>query len=295
VRKFDRSSLKRLGVVGEPTNHHAFFWYQDVVGEGRCDVVDTWWQTETGGIMISPRPSAPGEPIEPAMPMRPFFGVDLTLLADGKDEIPADQNPAEGALFIKRAWPGMARTCWGDHQRFIETYLTERPGYFYSGDGARRDESGYYRITGRLDDVINVSGHRLGTAEIEDVIDEHHEIAECAVVGFPHEIKGEGIYAFVVLMDGACDRRGKKLEEVEKEVADEAKKAVRSELAAYAVPDVTLVCSSLPKTRSGKIMRRILRKIAADQLDDLGDTSTLANPFVVDQIIKEHEAHTTKR
>jgi len=302
VRRYDRSSLKRLGVVGEPLNHEAFHWYRDVVGEGRCDVVDTWWQTETGGIMISPRPSAPGAHIEPAMPMRPFFGVDLILCESegGKKEIPEDGTAAEGALFIKRAWPGMAKTLWGDHQRFIDTYLTEMPGYFYSGDGARRDEHGHYQITGRLDDVINVSGHRLGTAEIEDIIDEHDDVAEAAVVGYPHAIKGEGIFAFVVLMDGARERRMAKSTSktelevenakaaVEEDVSMELRQSVRRQLAPYAAPDVTLVCPSLPKTRSGKIMRRILRKIAADQLDDLGDVSTLADPSVVDAILEKH-------
>ncbi|XP_071159173.1 acetyl-coenzyme A synthetase 2-like, mitochondrial [Mytilus edulis] len=278
VTKYDRSTLRKLGCVGEPLNREAFDWYNVVVGDRKADVVDTWWQTETGGITISPRPSEEGAEILPAMPMRPFFGIKPALV--DKNGVELQGNNVMGALCINSCWPGMARTIYGDHQRFIDTYFKPFKGYYFSGDGAVRDKQGYYRITGRMDDVLNVSGHRLGTAEIEDVIDDHPEIAESAVVGFPHEIKGEGIYAYVVLMED-----GKHNEE---ELEEELRKMVKTKITGFAQPDKILFSPGLPKTRSGKIMRRILRKIAANKPNELGDVSTLFDPSIVEAIVKRH-------
>ncbi|CAD5111357.1 DgyrCDS673 [Dimorphilus gyrociliatus] len=279
VTKYDRSSLKTLGCVGEPLNHEAWSWFHTVVGEKRCDVVDTWWQTETGGISITPRPSAPGAHIEGGMPMRPFLGQQPCIVGnDGKIQ---SGNDVEGALCLATPWPGMARTIYGDSKRFVETYFRLSDGVYFSGDGAHRHSNGYYQITGRMDDVINVSGHRLGTAEIEDAMDEHKDVSETAVVGFPHELKGEGIYAFVSLKES--------IKETPEEIIDDLKKVVKTKIASYAVPDFILITSALPKTRSGKIMRRILRKIAANKEDELGDISTLADPESVSQLVESHK------
>ncbi|XP_067681216.1 acetyl-coenzyme A synthetase 2-like, mitochondrial [Haliotis asinina] len=278
VNKYDRSSLRKLGCVGEPLNHEAWQWYYHVVGENRCDIIDTWWQTETGGISLAPRPSAPGAEIIPAMPMRPFFGIEPVLMDSKGQELTG--NDVNGALCIKKPWPGMTRTIYGDHDRYLDTYFKPYPGLYFSGDGAHRTDKGYYQITGRMDDVLNVTGHRLGTAEIEDIITEHPDIAEAAVVGFPHDIKGEGVYAYVTLKD--------EVKMSNKEICEQLKNIVKVNIAGYAVPDVILVTPGLPRTRSGKIMRRILRQIAADKLDALGDVSTLAEPDIVDTIIKIH-------
>ncbi|XP_013387971.1 acetyl-coenzyme A synthetase 2-like, mitochondrial [Lingula anatina] len=285
VTKYDRSSLKTLGCVGEPLNREAFEWYHDIVGEKRCDVVDTWWQTETGGILISPRPSAPGAEIRPGMPMRPFFGVDPVLLNEKGEEL-TDEN-VSGALCLRKPWPGIARTIHGSHERFLDVYFKMFPGVYFTGDGAHRHEGGHYQITGRMDDVINVSGHRLGTAEIEDAIDEHPSVAESAVVGFPHEIKGEGVYAYVTLKDDATQTAA--------DIIPELRNLIKTQIASYAVPDIILIAPGLPKTRSGKIMRRILRKIAASQHDDLGDISTLAEPGVVQVIVDHHNEISEKK
>ncbi|XP_046545068.1 acetyl-coenzyme A synthetase 2-like, mitochondrial [Haliotis rubra] len=278
VNKYDRSSLRKLGCVGEPLNHEAWQWYYNVVGENRCDIIDTWWQTETGGISLAPRPSAPGAEIIPAMPMRPFFGIEPVLMDSEGQELTG--NDVNGALCIKKPWPGMTRTIYGDHNRYQDTYFKPYPGLYFSGDGAHRTDKGYYQITGRMDDVLNVTGHRLGTAEIEDIITEHPDIAEAAVVGFPHDIKGEGVYAYVTLKD--------EVKTSKKEICEQLKGIVKANIAAYAVPDVIQVTPGLPRTRSGKIMRRILRNIAANKLDELGDVSTLAEPDIVDTIIKIH-------
>ena len=272
VNSTSRKSLRLLGTVGEPINPEAWEWYHRVVGEERCPIVDTWWQTETGGIMISPLPGA--IPMKPGSATLPFFGVEPSLVdADGHELA----GVAEGNLCINRSWPGMARSLYGDHQRFIDTYLTTYPGKYFTGDGCRRDEDGYYWITGRVDDVINVSGHRMGTAEVESALVLHHDIAEAAVVGYPHDIKGQGIYAYVTPMVGV---------EPSEELRKDLIKLVRSEIGAIASPDVIQWAPALPKTRSGKIMRRILRKIAADEIDTIGDTSTLADPAVVDHLIE---------
>lgn len=278
VKKYDRSSLRILASVGEPLNHDAWNWYHQVVGDKKCDVIDTWWQTETGGICIAPRPSSPRATIAPGMPMRPMFGIDPVLI-DQKGKV--IDNNAEGALCIQQPWPGMAQTLHGDHKRFIETYFQVYPGVYCTGDGAHRNQDGHYQITGRIDDVINVTGHRLGTAEIEDVLDNHDDVAETAVVGYPHEIKGEGIYAYVVLKE--------KPQKMPEEIVLELLKQVKNGIAGYAVPEYIQICPGLPKTRSGKIMRRILRKIAANKSHELGDTSTLADPTVVDVIVEGYE------
>lgn len=274
VASTDRSSLRILGTVGEPINPEAWKWYSEVVGGSRCPIVDTWWQTETGGHLITPLPGA--TELKPGSATLPFFGVQPALLDEKGNEI--EGNPAEGALVIKKSWPGQIRTVYGDHQRFIDTYLKPFPGYYFSGDGARRDEDGYYWITGRMDDVLNVSGHRMGTAEVESALVLHNAVAEAAVVGYPHSVKGEGIYAYVTLMSGV-------------EATDELMKAlvghVRSEIGPIASPDIIQWAPGLPKTRSGKIMRRILRKIASNELDNLGDTSTLADPSVVEELIEQ--------
>ena len=272
VRKGVRASLRILGTVGEPINPEAWEWYYQVVGEKRCPIVDTWWQTETGGILITPLPGATA--LKPGSATRPFFGVVPELVdADGK----VLEGATSGNLVIARPWPAQMRTVYGDHQRFIDTYFRTYPGKYFTGDGARRDEDGYYWITGRVDDVINVSGHRMGTAEVESALVLHESVAEAAVVGFPHDIKGQGIYAYVTLMTGT---------EPSEELRKELVHLVRSEIGAIASPDVIQWAPGLPKTRSGKIMRRILRKVAANEVDALGDTSTLADPTVVDDLVR---------
>ncbi len=272
VTKTDRSSLRILGTVGEPINSEAWHWYRDVVGNGKCPIVDTWWQTETGGHLITPLPGATAT--KPGSACVPFFGIQPAIV--DKDGNP-QEGEAQGALCILDSWPGQMRSLYGDHKRFIETYFTTFPGKYFTGDGARRDEDGYYWITGRMDDVINVSGHRLGTAEIESAIDEHKAVAEAAVVGFPHEIKGQGIYAYVTLREG---------ENPTDEIKTEIIQIVRKIIGPIATPDTIQWAAGLPKTRSGKIMRRILRKIAANDMENLGDTSTLADPSVVEDLIK---------
>ena len=271
VEKYALSTLKLLGSVGEPINPEAWEWYYRVVGKGRCPVVDTWWQTETGAHMITPLPGATD--LKPGSATRPFFGVQPALLDEQGREI---EGPGQGVLVIKAPWPSQIRTVYGDHQRLVDTYFSAYPGYYFTGDGARRDEDGYYWITGRVDDVLNVSGHRLGTAEIESALVLHDAVAEAAVVGYPHDIKGQGIYAFVTLMSGV-------------EPSDDLRRELivlcANEIGHIAKPDIIQWAPGLPKTRSGKIMRRILRKIACNELDNLGDTSTLADPAVVDDLI----------
>ena len=271
VKKHDRSSLRVLGSVGEPINPEAWEWYYHVVGDGRCPIADTWWQTETGGVLIAPYPGATA--LKPGSATRPCFGVEPCLVDDKGNELP---GAASGSLCLKRSWPGQMRTVYGDHQRFIDTYFKTFPGMYFTGDGARRDEDGYYWITGRVDDVINVSGHRMGTAEVESALVLHDAVAEAAVVGFPHDIKGQGIYAYVTLMQDAAPSP---------ELNRELVQHVRREIGPIASPDVIQWAPGLPKTRSGKIMRRILRKIAANELENLGDTSTLADPAVVDDLV----------
>ena len=272
VKRYDRTSLKTLGSVGEPINPEAWKWYFEIVGDSNCALVDTWWQTETGGIMITPLPGA--TTLKPGSATKPFFGIKPVLIDQDNQEI---DGAGQGNLCIARSWPGQMRTVYGDHQRFIDTYFTAFPGRYFSGDGCRRDEDGDYWITGRVDDVINVSGHRLGTAEVESALVAHPKVAEAAVVGYPHEIKGQGIYAYVTLLAGL---KG------DDALMHELKQWVRKDIGPIATPDVLQWAPNLPKTRSGKIMRRILRKIAADEIDTLGDTSTLADPAVVDQLIK---------
>ena len=271
VKRTSRASLKLLGSVGEPINPEAWEWYYHVVGDGRCPIVDTWWQTETGGVMITPLPGATA--LKPGAASKPMFGVSPQIVdADGA----VLEGAAEGNLVLLQSWPGQMRTVYGDHARFFQTYFATYPGKYFTGDGARRDADGYYWITGRVDDVINVSGHRMGTAEVESALVAHAKVAEAAVVGMPHDIKGQGIYAYVTLNAG--------------ETGDDALRAelvkwVRQEIGPIATPDVIQFAPGLPKTRSGKIMRRILRKIAEDQVDALGDTSTLADPAVVDDLV----------
>ena len=271
VKKTSRKSLKLLGTVGEPINPEAWEWYYHVVGEDRCPIVDTWWQTETGGILITPLPGA--TKLKPGSATRPFFGV-VPEIVDGDGKVL--DGAATGNLCIRQPWPGQMRTVYGDHKRFKETYFSTFKGKYFTGDGARRDEDGYYWITGRVDDVINVSGHRMGTAEVESALVLHEKVAEAAVVGYPHKIKGQGIYAYVTLMAGT---------EGSEELRKELVALVRKEIGAIASPDVIQWAPGLPKTRSGKIMRRILRKVAANELDTLGDTTTLADPGVVDDLI----------
>ena len=276
VSRTSRQSLKILGTVGEPINPEAWEWYYHVVGEGRCPVVDTWWQTETGGILITPLPGATD--LKPGSATRPFFGIEPVLVDDQGNEL---SGATSGNLCLARSWPGQMRTVYGDHQRFFDTYFGPYPGRYFSGDGCRRDEDGYYWITGRVDDVINVSGHRLGTAEVESALVLHEAVAEAAVVGYPHDIKGQGIYAYVTLMVGL-------------EGSEELRKTliahVRKEIGPIASPDVIQWAPGLPKTRSGKIMRRILRKVAHNEIDELGDISTLAEPAVVEDLIKNRSA-----
>ena len=275
VKKTSRQSIRLLGTVGEPINPEAWHWYHEVVGDGRCPIVDTWWQTETGGILLTPLPGA--TTLKPGSATRPFFGIE-PIIVDNDGNIL--EGACEGILCIKDSWPGQMRTVYGDHQRFIDTYFKSYPGLFFTGDGCRRDEDGYYWITGRVDDVINVSGHRLGTAEVESALVEHDDVAEAAVVGYPHDIKGQGIYAYVTLKLGI---------ETTEELHRELIGFVRNEIGPIATPDLLQWAPSLPKTRSGKIMRRILRKIAANEHDQLGDTSTLADPTVVDDLIDNRQ------
>ena len=273
VKSTSRSSLRLLGTVGEPINPEAWEWYFHVVGDSRCPIVDTWWQTETGSILITPLPGATD--LKPGSATRPFFGVQPVLLDEQGKEI---DGPGSGVLAIKASWPSQIRSVYGDHQRMIDTYFKPYPGYYFTGDGARRDEEGYYWITGRVDDVINVSGHRIGTAEVESALVLHDAVAEAAVVGYPHDVKGQGIYAYVTLMNG-------------QEPSDELKKdlltLVGKEIGSFAKPELVQWAPGLPKTRSGKIMRRILRKIACNELENMGDTSTLADPGVVDSLIDQ--------
>ena len=273
VTRTDRGSLRILGSVGEPINPEAWEWYYQVVGDSRCPVVDTWWQTETGGIMITPLPGATA--LKPGSATLPFFGVKPAIVDNDGHLL---EGEAEGNLVLTHSWPGQARTVYGDHERFIETYFKKFPGYYFAGDGAHRDNDGYYWITGRVDDVINVSGHRLGTAEIESALVLHHDVAEAAVVGYPHPIKGQGIYAYVTLNAGVSPSDILKAQ---------LKELVKEEISAIALPDFIQWAPGLPKTRSGKIMRRILRKIAANDIGNLGDTSTLADPTVVDDLLAQ--------
>ena len=273
VVKHDRSSIKVLGTVGEPIKEPEWMWYHDIVGESRCPIVDTWWQTETGGILITPLPAA--TETKPGSATFPFFGVTPVILDPDGNELHG--NPSEGLLALKTSWPGQMRSIYGDHDRFYETYFSMFKGYYFTGDGARRDKDGYYWITGRVDDVLNVSGHRLGTAEIEGAIGAHPNVAEAAVVGFPHDIKGQGVYAFVTLMAGV---------EAGENTLTEIKLKVREMIGPHASPDKIQFTPALPKTRSGKIMRRILRKIAEGNTNSLGDTSTLADPGVVDSLVE---------
>jgi len=272
VNRSSRSSLRLLGTVGEPINPEAWNWYYEVVGDSRCPIVDTWWQTETGGHMITPLPGA--TELKPGSATVPFFGVELALLNEDGSEI---EGAGAGYLVVKSSWPGQIRSVYGDHQRLIDTYFSTYSGYYFTGDGATRDEDGYYWITGRVDDVLNVSGHRMGTAEVESALVLHEQIAEAAVVGFPHDIKGQGIYAYVTPMQGVEPSDALRSELIELCV---------KEIGPIAKPDVIQWAPGLPKTRSGKIMRRILRKIAENELDSLGDTSTLADPSVVDHLIE---------
>ena len=275
VKGCDRSSLRLLGSVGEPINPEAWMWYHDVVGDGRCPIVDTWWQTETGGILITPLPGATAT--KPGSATRPFFGIEPVLVDGENNEL---DGAVDGNLCINRSWPGQMRTVYGDHQRFIDTYFTTFPGRYFSGDGARRDEDGYFWITGRVDDVLNVSGHRMGTAEIESALVAHPKVAESAVVGYPHDIKGQGIYAYVTLIEGC---------EPSDELLAELRQWTRKEIGPIATPDLLQWAPQLPKTRSGKIMRRILRKIAANDYAELGDTSTLTDPGVVTDLVENRQ------
>jgi len=272
IRRTSRRSLRVLGTVGEPINPEAWLWYYDHVGEQRCPIVDTWWQTETGGILITPIPGA--TPLKPGSATRPFFGIEPVIIGNDGKRL---EGPGEGNLCLAHSWPGQMRTVFGDHDRFVATYFSTFPGLYFTGDGARRDEDGFYWLTGRVDDVINVAGHRLGTAEIESALVAHPKVAEAAVVGYPHELKGQGIYAYVTL---------KINEEPSEELRRELVAWVRQEISPIASPDMLQWAPGLPKTRSGKIMRRILRKIAANEHDALGDVTTLADPAVVDELVE---------
>jgi len=274
VTKYDLSDLRLLGTVGEPINPEAWNWYNDVVGGGRCPIVDTWWQTETGGHLMTPLPGA--HATKPGAAQKPFFGIQPLVLDPASGDV-IEGNGVEGVLVIADSWPGQMRTVWGDHERFEKTYFSDYKGYYFSGDGCRRDEDGDYWITGRVDDVINVSGHRMGTAEVESALVAHASVAEAAVVGYPHDIKGQGIYCYVTLMNG---------EAPSEDLRKELRTWVRQEIGPIASPDLIQWAPGLPKTRSGKIMRRILRKIAEDDFGALGDTSTLADPSVVDELIE---------
>jgi acetyl-CoA synthetase len=272
VKSTSRSSLRLLGTVGEPINPEAWRWYHETIGNKNCEIVDTWWQTETGGILISPLPGI--TPTKPGSATKPLFGINPVVVDQDNNIL---EGPAEGNLCINTSWPGQMRTVYGDHKRFAETYFSTFPGRYFTGDGCRRDSDGYYWITGRVDDVMNISGHRMGTAEVESALVEHKMVAEAAVVGYPHEIKGQGIYAYVTLVLG---------NEPSSEMEIELKKIVRKIIGPIATPDLIQFSPSLPKTRSGKIMRRILRKIAANEHSELGDTSTLAEPSVVENLIE---------
>ena len=274
VEKYDLSSLRVLGSVGEPINPEAWVWYDKHVGKGRCPIVDTFWQTETGGHMITSIPGA--IETKPGAATLPFFGVKPVVLEPQTGQV-IEGNGVEGVLCIGDSWPGQMRTLWGDHERFMEAYFQQYPGYYFTGDGCRRDEDGYYWITGRVDDVINVSGHRMGTAEVESALVAHAKVAEAAVVGYPHNLKGQGIYAYVTLMNDV---------EPSEDLRKELEAWVRTEIGPIAKPDLIQWAPGLPKTRSGKIMRRILRKIAENDFGALGDTSTLAEPAVVDELIE---------
>ena len=274
VEKCDLSSLKVLGTVGEPINPEAWNWYNEVVGKGRSPIVDTWWQTETGGHLITPLPGAIAT--KPGSATLPFFGIKPAIL-DPSSGAEISSAEAEGVLCIKDSWPGQMRTVYGDHERFVKTYFSDYKGYYFTGDGCRRDADGYYWITGRVDDVLNVSGHRMGTAEVESALVAHAKVSEAAVVGYPHDIKGQGIYCYVTLMAGEAPTE---------ELRAELRNWVRKEIGPIASPDLIQWAPGLPKTRSGKIMRRILRKIAEDDYGSLGDTSTLADPAVVDDLIE---------
>jgi acetyl-CoA synthetase len=271
-KRYSLGSLRVLGTVGEPINPEAWMWYYDMIGRKRCPIVDTWWQTETGGILITPLPGA--HVLKPGSASRPFFGVEPVILRDDGTECGRNEG---GKLCIRKPWPGMMRTMWGDHQRFIDTYFTLFKDLYFTGDGCRLDPDGDYWLMGRIDDVVNVSGHRIGTAEVESALVSHAKVAEAAVAPMPHDIKGQALYAFVTLVDGAHP-------------GDELKKDlmlhVRKEIGAIAVPDKIQFAPALPKTRSGKIMRRILRKIAENQVDQIGDTTTLADPHVVEDLVK---------
>ncbi len=275
VNNRDLSTLKLLGTVGEPIKEPEWLWYHNEVGKGNCPIVDTWWQTETGGILITPLPGA--TPLKPGSATLPFFGIEPVLLTEEGKEI--DGNGVSGLLAIKTSWPGQMRTLYGDHDRFFQTYFAMYSGYYFTGDGARRDEDGYYWITGRVDDVLNVSGHRIGTAEVEGGIGKANGVAEAAVVGYPHDIKGQGIYAYVTLMSGV---------EPSDDIIQDIRRTVTADIGPHAKPDKIQFTPALPKTRSGKIMRRILRKIAEGDISSLGDTSTLADPSVVDKLLEGH-------
>jgi acetyl-CoA synthetase len=275
VARCNKSSLRLLGSVGEPINPEAWMWYHRVVGEERCSIVDTWFQTETGGIMITPLPGATAT--KPGSATKPFFGVK-PILVDGENKVL--DGATDGNLCIDYSWPGQMRTVYGDHRRFIETYFITFPGRYFTGDGARRDEDGYYWITGRVDDVLNVSGHRMGTAEVESALVAHPKVAEAAVVGYPHDIKGQGIYAYVTLVAGA---------KADDSLATELRQWTRTQIGPIATPDLLQWAPQLPKTRSGKIMRRILRKIAANEYNQLGDTTTLTDPSVVDDLVDNRQ------
>jgi acetyl-CoA synthetase len=271
VKKHSRKSLKLLGSVGEPINPEAWLWYHKVVGDSRCPIVDTWWQTETGGILISPQPGAID--LKPGSATKPFYGIKPIIVDEKGNEL---EGACSGNLCIGQSWPGQMRTVYGDHQRFIDTYFAAYEGKYFTGDGCRRDEDGYYWITGRVDDVIIVSGHNLGTAEIESAFVAHPEVAEAAIVGYPHDIKGQGLYCYVTLNVGV---------EGSEELIKDLKQWVRKEIGPLATPDLIHFTPGLPKTRSGKIMRRILRKVAENDYENLGDTSTLADPTVVQSLI----------
>lgn len=275
VEETSRKSIRILGTVGEPINPEAWEWYYHVVGDGRCPIVDTWWQTETGGHLITPLPGATD--LKPGSASKPFFGIQPAIMDENGKEL---EGECQGNLVMKHPWPGQMRSIYGDHQRFIDTYFSQYPGMYFSGDGCKRDEDGYYWITGRVDDVLNISGHRLGTAEVESALVLHEKVAEAAVVGYPHKIKGQGIYAYVTPMAGV---------ETSDELKQELVQLVRKEIGPFANPDIIQWAQGLPKTRSGKIMRRILRKVAENEIENLGDTTTLADPSVVEDIIANRE------
>ncbi|XP_032072369.1 acetyl-coenzyme A synthetase 2-like, mitochondrial isoform X1 [Thamnophis elegans] len=283
VKKYDRSSLTTLGSVGEPINHEAWHWYYSVVGDKRCTLVDTWWQTETGGICIAPRPSEEGAEIIPAIAMRPFYGITPVLMDENGKVL--EGNDTAGALCIAQPWPGIARTIYEDHQRFVEAYFKAYPGYYFTGDAAYRTKEGYYQLTGRMDDVLNISGHRLGTAEIEDAMDEHPAIPETAVISYPHDIKGEVALAFIVLKDDMADKE---------KIIKEVKTIVATKIAKYAVPEHIMIVKRLPKTRSGKIMRRLLRRIVTDNISDMGDITTLDDSSVIEEILETYKKYKLK-